>query len=587
MHGSRAADAVRLLCSLPGAVFVVAGDGRILRASVYAAKRYGFAPDAPAADLFGLGIAARARWERLVTRTAVGGRVEWTSRPAAGPDAGRPARFLLEWVTDGDDAHLVLFETSCCCMSARRKPAIRDPFVRGLLADAATVLYRSVDRGSDRVDAYATPNSRRVLGWSYSARGRPFFWSWSVHPDDLLHVLRAIRESGGAPTALDYRFRRRDGRVIVLRDRLKERVLPGGARVRTGSWRDVTAERDALEEATGLGRRVTHLLDQCPVPVEIVDLGGRVVYCNDKLCALLGVSRRERVGRRVWDLQPSRQERERFRSDLQYIIRHRPRPEPYYNREVRKGRGPFQVRSDWNYVLDARGRHVAMVAVLTDLTALERAGEGAPGFSRSLIAAQETERSRIAAELHDGVCQLLAAAKMALPRPAPPAPGREGALDASSLLSESIAEIRRITHELHPLALEDGDFWRVLKDCVDAFSRKTGIRGRFAASGEVPRMTNEARHALYRILQESLENVRRHSRAKNVRVRLTVARDGVRLRVRDDGRGFRAGPASGGVGLLSIRNRAKLLGGEARTGEAKGGGAEVEVFIPVEREGEP
>jgi PAS domain S-box-containing protein len=215
----------------------------------------------------------------------------------------------------------------------------------------------------------------------------------------------------------------------------------------------------------------------------------------------------------------------------------------------------------------------AAFCVVRDLTRQRRL-ERAAATSRlmaCLVRAEEAERIRVARELHDGVNQLLAAAKMGM------ALGRRRR--AQGLLDRAIGEIRRVVRALRPADLETLGLERAMSVCCRDTAAASGLDIRFSCRRLPPRREPGLDLALYRVLQEALSNVLGHAHASRVRVRLEGRGGWVRLEVEDDGRGARG--ARPGAGLAGVRERAALRGGRYSCGRSSEGGFALAVDLPV------
>lgn len=210
------------------------------------------------------------------------------------------------------------------------------------------------------------------------------------------------------------------------------------------------------------------------------------------------------------------------------------------------------------------------------------------------VAAQESERQRIARDLHDGVNQLLIGAMLELESSQQrlavgnPDAARQAVASAQSIIKQVEGEIRRVVHDLHPPALDELGLPAALRRLGDEFGRLHGIHCTVTAGGvpgvEVP---NRAAIDLYRLAQEALHNVSEHADATRVDVELRVEEHRVVLSVRDDGRGFEPAEvtptANGHLGLTSMRQRAEGLGGALVIAASRGEGTTVTASVPVAR----
>ncbi|MFG2579351.1 HAMP domain-containing sensor histidine kinase [Streptomyces malaysiensis] len=205
--------------------------------------------------------------------------------------------------------------------------------------------------------------------------------------------------------------------------------------------------------------------------------------------------------------------------------------------------------------------------------------ERATSAARAL-SAQESERHRIAQELHDEVGQSLTAVLLELNRAAPHAPPdlREDLHQVQETTRTGLDEIRRIARRLRPGVLEELGLTSALKALTNEFTGATlVVHHRIAA--DLPPLEAETELVLYRVAQESLTNVARHAAARRAELALNRGPVGVELRVRDDGRGL--GDAAEGAGIRGMRERALLIGAELDLGSAPGGGTDVRLTVPV------
>ena len=201
-------------------------------------------------------------------------------------------------------------------------------------------------------------------------------------------------------------------------------------------------------------------------------------------------------------------------------------------------------------------------------------------LARQVVRSQESERARVARELHDGVSQSLVSVKFLLESAqerlqqkaeevaSPSGEHRNGADRALARglagVNEVLGDVRRISHGLRPTALDTLGLVPALSQVLDEFSRRTGIRVEFAPDGDIS-ADGDAGTALFRVVQESLNNIERHAGASAVSITLNQDADGLHLSVRDDGHGFDpeaiAAAPDRGLGLSSMRERIETLGG--------------------------
>ena len=209
------------------------------------------------------------------------------------------------------------------------------------------------------------------------------------------------------------------------------------------------------------------------------------------------------------------------------------------------------------------------------------------GLAGRLVTAQEEERRRIARDVHDDIGQRVASLSIGLSAAKRKVPENEGPLaeELSALQQQArkvASDLRRLTHELHPAALEQLGLLEALRGRCDQVKAESGLQVELEAAGEWPEVEGAVALCLYRVAQEALRNVTRHARAHSARVSLERRDALVVMRVADDGCGFDgAAVRSSGLGLVSLGERVRLLGGTLEVETAKAAGTIVTVSLPA------
>ncbi len=209
-------------------------------------------------------------------------------------------------------------------------------------------------------------------------------------------------------------------------------------------------------------------------------------------------------------------------------------------------------------------------------------------LTQRVFDAQEEERGRVARELHDGISQILVGVRYALDL-ARRRLERGDVTAAEPLgkgiasLGEAISEVRRISRDLRPGVLDDLGLGPAIKTLAEEFQTRTGIICHFDTVVFRNRLDNDSKIALYRIAQEALTNIERHSGATKVQIDLRGHTRGGTLKISDNGKGLsgRKQASTQGLGLRNMQERMEQLGGTLRLQEVLGGGTAIEATVPL------
>jgi two-component system, NarL family, sensor kinase len=301
---------------------------------------------------------------------------------------------------------------------------------------------------------------------------------------------------------------------------------------------------------------------------------------NPAAAKLIGVSRARLIGARIGTLtaSPDRTITTAFLAEL--------KKERLLRRHFVVKRADGSMReTEYAAVADVlAGVHCIVAHDVTERNETERSfGE----LSRRLLDLQEEERRRIARELHDTTGQHLAALRLNLSRivraPRPPA---ELVEETFGLIDQSASEIRTLSYLLHPPMIEQAGLVTTLRWYVRGFEERSGIAVQLEADEDLGRMSAERATSLFRIIQEALTNIHRHSGSKAATVRVKQQDGVLQLAVTDQGRGLPAelienidALGAFGVGLAAMKERIKGLGGTLSI-ESGSGGTRLTATLP-------
>jgi len=258
---------------------------------------------------------------------------------------------------------------------------------------------------------------------------------------------------------------------------------------------------------------------------------------------------------------------------------------------LRAGGEEFPIDASISHVTVA-GRKFYTV-ILRDITARQQAAEALRRSNQELRdiyeqmhEVREAERTRIARELHDELAQWLTALKMdaswiASRLPADQAPLVAKAQRMKGVVDNTVAAVRRIASDLRPVMLDDLGLIPAVENLLYDLSERSGIAVGLQGDKDEVDLKEPLATAVYRMVQEALTNVARHSGASSVEVEVHKT-DTLRVRVRDNGKGLRPDPNHKSYGLLGIRERARTLGGRAEIYSPPEGGTIVDIEIPLQ-----
>jgi PAS domain S-box-containing protein len=422
-------------------------------------------------------------------------------------------------------------------------------------------------------------------------------WTKGVHPEDLDRCMATYVVSFDArrPFQMEYRLRRSDGEYRWLLDNgaprfTRDDVFAGYI----GSCIDIT-ERKRVEEEL---RKFMSLADQSLDFVGMCDLELRPFYANAAGLRLVGLDNLEAARSvKVQDFF--------FPEDQTFIT------DEFFPAVRRDGHGEVEIRfrnfktgqAIWMLynvfnVCDSSGATVGWATVSVNLTerkqaetALQKSRRELRALAGRLLLAQEEERKRISRELHDDLSQkvaLLAFDTSSLVA-TPPSSHEEMKQSLCNLQARIAAlgtDVRQIAHQLHPSILEDLGLAAALRELCEEFSSRTTVEASFEEQGLTEALPLDVASCLYRVAQEALHNVQKHARGAS-HVRLTVRRkpECIHLYIEDDGVGLSsdAGSPSPGLGIISMKERVRLVQGEFSIRSEQGKGTAVAVCVPLPR----
>jgi PAS domain S-box-containing protein len=410
----------------------------------------------------------------------------------------------------------------------------------------------------------------------------------TIHPEDRERVtagMQTIADAGETPPVETVRLLDKAGRLHWV-EVLGGRTLYRGRPALQVSYMDVTSRRRAE-------RAYRTLVDNAPDGYAIVQ-GGRVVFANAALAALSGYSTDDLLKMTLEDIadmvHPDDRERVLLRLGAGAGAL---TPPPLQRFRFRHREGSWRTIEVQAVFVDHEGAPAVQV-LYKDVTETSAAQEDLNATHKKmrnlaahLLRAREEERRKVAQEVHDELGQALAALKMDLhwlEQHARRGPATDRKLREMIELGEhAIGAVQRISSDLRPRMLDDLGLAPALDWLAGDFRRRTGLSCEMIVTAPPGRIGGNAANSLYRVVQEALSNVVRHSLARCVEVRLGVEEEAVLLSVKDDGIGINPAQASSAdaFGLIGARERIEGLGGSLFVVGEPGNGTVLTARIPL------
>ncbi|HEY7034393.1 MAG TPA: PAS domain S-box protein [Thermomicrobiales bacterium] len=366
--------------------------------------------------------------------------------------------------------------------------------------------------------------------------------------------------------------------VLELLGRASQRPDSGSLRMleAIGLQLGQFAERSRIQQELGKSEaRFRALIKHATDGVMIVAADGTIEYCSDSAGAILGYAPEALTGTSGFALVHP--------DDLAVAQRYladalrRPRTSLPFQGRVLRGDGSWRLIESWATDLRTEASIGGVVINFHDITAERRSEMELRRLSGRLLQLQDEERRRIAGDLHDGTAQDLLAIGFNLDQVRRRVSGTDAVADrqlaeSEAYVQKALREIRTLSYLLHPPLLDEAGLAAALRWLVDGFAARSGIAVDLVEQENIGRLPRDVEIALFRVAQESLTNVHRHSGSKTATIRLTRGRHTITLQIKDRGRtpgtGERTAPAEAdadsgilGVGIAGMNERLRQLGG--------------------------
>lgn len=418
---------------------------------------------------------------------------------------------------------------------------------------------------------------------------QPIFTLSSSMGDGLVEKLREVLTANQPVNDTEIRFRTKDGRAMIANTSAVIIDLDGEP-CYLWAANDITERKHAEEALQASESRFSIAFNSNPMLASISELeGGRFLAVNDSFVALTGYSREEAVGHTALELNlwPNPEDRRRVMEKLKKETRVRD-----FEASIRLKNGEKRVLLLSIEKIELDGQ-VCLLHVADDITLRKRAEQALRALSARLHSAREEEGTRIAREIHDELGGALTGLKWDLEKIDNTLNGLADGLQLTevrnrigsmtTLIETTITTVRRIAAELRPGVLDDLGLVAAIEWQIEQFQTRSGLKCHWTNNAKEIELDREKATAVFRILQEILTNVLRHAGATNVYVKLGRTKHYFEVEVKDDGRGITESQRlnSRSLGLLGMKERALLVGGDVRVTGKEGAGTTVVVRVPL------
>ncbi|HLY61477.1 MAG TPA: PAS domain S-box protein [Terriglobia bacterium] len=449
--------------------------------------------------------------------------------------------------------------------------------------------------GQDGKIKLANRDWERTLGWTLEeVLGQDLDVFAELYPDPKYRqeVMEFVFRSNAQ--FADFRTRVRDGRMI---DTSWANVhLADGTTI--GIGRDITERKRAEQALRNSEEQYRTVIQAATDAVISFDENGKILLANAATTGVFGYTPSELIGNPLTILMPEFL-RKLHEAGFQRYLKTGDRHLNWQGTELiglRKTGEQFPVEVSFGEFIEDE-RHI-FTGFIRDITERKRAEEELQQSRDQLRAlaarlqnVREEERTRVAREIHDELGQALTAIKIDLSSLIHdmPAEKKEKSESTLKLVDDTIQSVRRISTELRPGILDDMGLGAAVEWAAEEFEVRTGTKCRVSLPKAKIALDPERATAVFRIFQETLTNVARHANATEVEVQLALENGNLILEVHDNGKGVNSEqfPAGKSLGILGMRERALLLGGELEISSAPGKGTTVRVGVPEGKHKKP
>lgn len=461
---------------------------------------------------------------------------------------------------------------------------------RSLVENAEDIISLSDEKG---IRFYMSPAIERITGFSIEETiNQPVFNL--VHPDDVdkAKKLRAgFMKEPGVLKPMSFRFIKKDGGFVWLEGTLINLLYDENVNAVVGNFHDVTERKRNEENIRITNERFEMVSKATNDAIWDWDLDTDKITWNEEIKSMFDYNAEDIATGTEWKTHIHPQDFNRVTRKILFHIKN----------GIQKWQDEYRFRSadsTYKYIFN-RGfilfnndnKPYRIIGAMQDVTQINKLQQSLNNerikkqreLTNATIQGQEKERTEIGRELHDNINQLITGTKLYLDVAATQSSMKDEMIKKSiENLSLCMEEIRKLSSTLVPPSIELNSLEEVIQDLLEPLKLAAGIKIDYKINNvDKNLLTNEQQLNMYRIIQEHLNNILKHSKAKNVFITITHSNNHIDINIKDDGQGFDVTARRKGIGFKNIQSRAELLGGNMNVISKPGKGCSLVVKFPL------